>query len=207
MATQLNVYNLAFGHLGEAVYSALTDDPLPPNIAKANAQWAQCLDSALARSPWLCCLESRSLPEDTPPTEAGWGNPHYARRYTLPAGCLRVWSVDGLDEDAWQMGKVLDAQGAVRSVIWSNRAGPLVVQLVMRRPIEACSPLLVDAIALSLAARLAGPIQQNEQKAQRLAQAAEDAFNRADFAEASEIGGQAPILGSGALTAARRATL
>ncbi len=206
MATKLSVYNLAFSHLSEPTVSSLTEDPVAPNVAKANAQWDQALDSALTRAPWLCATENQSLSLITPPV-IGWRDFKYANRFACPAGTLKVWNVVGYDDDAWQKGVWIDENGAAVTVIKTNQTAPLEVELIVRRPIEALTPLLVDALALLLASRLAGPIQQNEQKAQRLGQAANDAFLLAEGSEASEIGGQDPVIGPGPLHAARLSAL
>ena len=206
MATKLSVYNLAFAHLSEPTVTSLTEDPVAPNVAKANAQWDQVLDSALARAPWLCATENQSLSLITPPT-AGWGDWKYDNRFACPAGTLKVWSVEGYDDEAWQRGVWIDANGAAVTVIKTNIAAPLEVELIVRRPIEALTPLLVDALALLLASRLAGPIQQNEQKAAQLEKAANEAFMLAEGAEASEIGGQDPMIGAGPLYVGRLSAL
>lgn len=202
MATKLSIYNLAFGHLSEPVVASLTEDPVDPNVAKANLQWQQTLESALSRAAWLCALESPTLPLDTPPPE-GWGDWRYPHRFTCPLGTLKVWNVVGFADDAWQKGVAVAPSGAATVVIKAAWPGPLQVDVVRLRPPEALTPLLADALGLLLASRLAGPIQQNEQKADRLLKAAEQAFLLAETAEATEISGQEPMIGTGPLAAAR----
>ncbi len=202
MATKLNVFNLAFAHLSEPIVTTLTDDPVAPNVAKANAQWDQALDSALGRAAWLCALESPILPLDAAPVQ-GWGDWRYEYRFSCPLGTLLVWNIEEGRDRPWQAGVTVDGQGAIRRVIKASWAGPLKVDVVVRRPIEALTPLLVEALALDLAARLAGPIQQNEQKAEKLMKAAKAAFADAAGTEATEIGGQEPMIGQGDLYYAR----
>lgn len=202
MATKLSIYKLALSHLGESTAISLSDDPPSPTVSKLNDQWDQALESALTRAPWLCATESPILPLDAAPA-GGWGDWRYPHRFTCPAGTLKVWNVDAIEGEAWQKGAAIDSNGAARVVIKTVWNGPLNVDLIMWRPPEALTPLLVDALALLLASRAAGPIQQNEDKARRLEKAAGDAFLLAEASEASEIGGQAPTFGMSGLTAAR----
>lgn len=206
MATKLNVYNLAFAHLSEPVVATLTDDPVTPNVAKANALWDATLDAALSRAPWLCVLEGHTLAADVAPPE-GWTDPRYGYRFTCPLGTLRIWTVDLPRDVAWQKGSAVDANGAARVILKAEDAGPLDVEIGRRRPVEALPALLVDALALDLASRLAGPIQQNEQKAQALLKRANEAWLIAEGSEANEIGGQEPMIGEGALYQARLSAL
>lgn len=206
MATKLNVYNLVFAHLSEPIVTTLTDDPVAPNVAKLNALWDQALDDAQARAPWLCVLEGHTLSADVAPV-GGWADPKYDYRFTLPGGTLRIWNV-GLSLDTpWQRGTAVDDGGAVRGVIKAAAAGPIDVEIGRRRPVEAMTPLLIKAFALDLAGLAAGPIQQNEQKAEKLTKRANEAYLIAEGAEANEIGGQERMIGDGALYGARLSAL
>lgn len=198
MATQLSIINGAFAKLGEPVVRELGGDPKPPNVVKALAAWEGALDVALSADGWLCALEAREL---TPMSTGGdWKYPFY---FGLPAGTLRVWSHEAGDAFAWEVGAVQEDGGAVRKVIKAVEAGPLRVELVMRRPAEALTPLLADALEWELAARLAGPIQSNEKKADWAEAKAQKAYLLAGSAEATQFGGQAVAHGS-LLGAARR---
>jgi hypothetical protein len=98
---------------------------------------------------------------------------------------------------------VIDSNSAVREVIWSNIAGTLVVQTTSIRPVEAMGPLLADALGMLLASRLAGPIQQDTDKAERWLKRSREAFELAAGSEATEIGGEARTFGDGGLALAR----
>jgi hypothetical protein len=201
MATQLSIINLAFSHLAEPLVSTLEGDPRPPNVVKALAQWGQALETALCQAGWLCALESRrATPDVTAPND--W---RYSHRFTLPVGTLKVWNVEGGDTFAWQAGVNEAPGGAVTRVIRAAHSGPLLVDVIMMRRPEALTPLLADALAWELAARLAGPIQSSEAKAKWAADKAATAYERAASAEATEIGGQDPVVGLGAMGRARRA--
>lgn len=199
MATKLQIINLALGHLGEPPVTAIDGDPHPPSVAKALLHWDQALEVALSQAGWLCALESRTL--DPVANEAGdW---RYGALYLLPAATLRVWNVVTGPELKWQSGTDVDDSGAMRRTIRTNGSGALYVDLVMRRPVEAMTPLLADALSWELASRLAVPIQSSEDKAQWAARRAETAYARAASAEATEIGGEDPMFEPGALTMAR----
>ncbi|MBX9707224.1 MAG: hypothetical protein K2X61_04740 [Caulobacteraceae bacterium] len=197
MASKLSTINLAFAHLSEPVVPNLEGDPKPPNVVKALAQFDQALDVCLTKAGWLCALESRVLDPDDHP-----GDWRYRYRFTCPAGTLKVWAVDGGDDFAWQAGTAVEA-GAVTRTIRAADKGPLRVDLIMSRPVEALTPLLADALAWELASRLAGPIQSSEAKARWAAGEAEKAYQLAAGSEATEIGGQEPGQGMGGMTLAR----
>lgn len=199
MATQLSIFNAAFTHLGEPIVAEFGDGPKPPNVVKALAMWDMALEAALCRAPWLCALESRSLPADPAPLNGDW---RYSAAFTCPGGTLKVWAVQNGHCFAWQAATAVDAENAVRQVIRANAEGPLNVDLIMRRRAEALSPLLADALALELASRLAGPIKSDLALGRKLKGDAMDAYAAAMGSEASQIGGQEPTIPFG-LTAAR----
>lgn len=199
MATQLSIINLAFAHLAEPVVPDLGGDPKPPNVVKALAQWDQALDVALSVAPWLCATESRVLERDA--SGGDWRYPHY---FTLPTGTLKVYNIENGHDFAWQAGTAVASGGAVTRLVKAVTAGPLYSDLIMRRPAEALTPLLADALAWELASRLAGPIQSSEAKGKWAEGKADAAYLKAVGSEATEIGGQAPTLDMGALEAARR---
>ena len=206
MATKQTVFNLAFAHLTEPTVTELGGDPPPPNVVKANAQWDQALDDALTREAWLCATETRRLTLMAAPT-GGWQDWKYPYRFTLPTNVLKVWAVDGGDDFAWQRGVVIDDNGAVKPVIKAEVSSALNVALIVRRPVEALTPLLVTALSYLLASRLAGPIQSSEAKMKAMTDMADKAFALAEAAEASEYGGQETLFGRGQLNAARESAL
>lgn len=201
MATQLQIINLAFSHLGEPLVRDLDGDPPIPNVTKARAQWDMAIEEALSQGPWLCASVSSRIDADfqTPQEKAqDW---RYTHRFTCPTGTLKVWNVEG--GYAWQAGTAVDADGRVRRVIRANHPGPVLADVVRLVPVEALTPLLANALAWELAARLAGPIQSNEQKAKWAADKAVQAYARAAGSEMTEIGGQDPLIPMGSLQAAR----
>lgn len=198
MATQLQIINLAFAHLSEPTVLNLGGDPKPPNVVKALAQWEQALDVALSVAPWLCATESRTLERDA--TGGDWRYPHW---FTLPGGTLKVWNVEGGHDFAWQAGVAVGSGQAVTRLIKAKFAGPIYADLIVRRPAEALTPLLADALAWELAGRLAGPIQSSETKGKWALDRAEIAYAKAAGSECSEIGGQEPVFGVSGLAAAR----
>lgn len=206
MATKRDLYNLAFAHLGEATVATLTDDPVPPAVAKANALFDAKFEAALTRAPWLCALESLTLPLDAPPP-GGWNDWKHPHRFTCPLGTLKVWSVDGVEEgESWQRGSRVTGAGAL-VVIKAESAAARRVELQMRRPPEALTPLLVIAFALDFASVLAGAIQQNENKAASLKKQADDAYLLAEASELGEVGEAREMLGLGGLARARASAL
>lgn len=206
MATKLSLYNLAFAHLTEPSVTELGGDPPSPNVVKANAQWDQLLEDALTRAAWLCCQETRRLALMAPPV-GGWQDWKYPHRFQLPNTVLKVWAVEDGDTFRWARGVEIDGNGAVKKVIKAEVGTALNVTLLVRRPVEALTPLLVLAMSYDLASRLAGPIQSSEAKMKAFADKANEAYLMAEGTEASEEGGQDPMIGESSLNRARASAL
>lgn len=201
MPSQLQVINRAFVHLGEAVVPYLTGDPKPPNVVKALAAWDECLEVACSRAAWLCCLEratinrSPTLTED--PVNGAAGDWKYDYVFKLPVEALRVFYVDDCGGAfQWEFSRVIQGAFVGRPVIRATTDGPLNVAFVRRTIPELLTPQLARALALELAAQLAGPIQSDAAKAAKFMEQAQQAYLLAMGAEAGGEGGQEPALGS-----------
>lgn len=208
MGTKLALINLAFAHLTEPTVLDLSGDPPSPNVQKALAQYDAALDDVLTLAPWLCALEAISLPVMTAPA-GGWGDWRLPYRHALPREALRLWHVEEGEYFGWQRGVMIGAGGAKTDVIKSSRDAPLNVELIVRRPADALTPLLFTAVSYELAARLAGPIQSDANKARAMRDQAQAMVTRAEGVETSEIGPQGDMLGQagGPLAEARRIAL
>lgn len=201
MASQLQIYNLAFAHLAEPQLDTLTTDPPSANLRKANAQWPQALDVACATAPWARCTERLTVNRAPTPDEDAAngvaGDWAYGYVFRLPVETLRVFYVDDCDGAfAWEESRVITGPFVGRPVIRANTPGPIRVAITRRTIPELLSPLLCDALGYELASRLAGPIQSDDKKADYLREKAAKAYLKAMGSEATSFGGQDPLLGA-----------
>lgn len=206
--SQLSVVNLAFAHLGEPVVDAITGDPKPANVVKALAAWPQALDVACSKAPWLCCLERATIARTPTPDEdevnGVAGDWAFDYVFKLPVETLRIWYVDDCEQSfAWERSRVIQGAFVGRPVIRATTEGPIKAAYTRRTIPELLSPLLIEALGLELAARLAGPIQSDAVKARDLRKQAAEAYGLAMGAEAGEFGGGDTLLGIGPSARAR----
>lgn len=198
MPSQLQIINAAFTHLGESTVPQITGDPKPANVVKALAAWPMALDSALGRHPWLCALQRMTIARSAS-ADGDW---QYDYVFELPVDTLRIWTVDGANDFAWERSTVVTGAFVGRPVIRATFEGPLKVAIVRRAIPELLTPLLADALAFELASRLAGPIQSDAKTGEVMRGKADQAYALAQGSEAGEHGGEDLVIGS-PMTAAR----
>ncbi|THF64315.1 hypothetical protein [Pseudothauera rhizosphaerae] len=155
MASEIDIANLALGHLGD---DATVSSLYPP---EGSAQAEHCArfypvarDTLLSMHPWHFAAKRAQLAAFA----GDWGAWAYA--YAAPADCVTVLAV--LPQDA---ADDIDTQDYLREV-GPNGAGVILTQqpaAVLRYRARVTdttkfSPLFVDALAWLLASYLAGPI-------------------------------------------------
>jgi hypothetical protein len=183
------IINAALSHLGEPGYADIDESPPPPKLAKALAQIDLAQAWVLRRHPWLSCMEYLTLNPS-----GRTGNFKFSKVYDLPESVIRIWAI----HDGGKCAKgTQTVSGAEKQVIFSDAAGPIYVEAVVRRPWEAHDPDLQNVISYELAARLAGPIQDNAELAARLRREAATMMGLAEGAESGEWGGDALLVESG----------
>lgn len=182
------VINAALAHLGEPGYDDIEAAPAPPKLAKALAQIEFVQDWVLRRHPWVCTLVYASLARADRP-----GNWKYPNMFELPASAVRVWEV--ASGGKWVKGSET-VGGAEKIVIWAETAGPLDLSYVDRKTWESYDADVTNVMAYELAARLAGPIQDNAMLSAHLHKAALELLALAQGAEGGEEGGQDVIFQS-----------
>lgn len=150
MTAQVNLYNLALGHLGKTRVTAVTE----PNGIKLDAFFENARDAVLALHPWnFATVRAELAADDTAPV-FGWDT-----YFTLPADpyCLRVVgmtddaSADDVDEDA-QYAIEAGPDGVGRKIA-TNLGAPLYVKYIFRvTDYSLWSPLAIRLLGLQLAA-------------------------------------------------------
>lgn len=184
--------NTALAHLGEPGFDDIDADPQPEKLFKTLAQLdgaAGVKAKALERHPWFCALAYAEL---EPAERAGnWRWPYV---FDLPADFAKLWMVQGT---ALPYERGVDiVSGATKAVIRAQTAGPLQVAYTFAAPYEALSAMLLNAMSFDLAARVAGPVQEDRRKGRDLKAEAEMAYAQAVSNEAADFGGEDPLITS-----------
>lgn len=193
MASELEIWNAALALLGEEVFLSDPDaDPAPRQQRVAKALLPPVRDTLLRLHPWLCAERRMTLT----PLAAGAGDWRYASAFILPVEALRVWSVESCQP--YQVGPHVEykTDGTVKSrrqAVFSDETQPLKVRLIERVAYQHLDPLLADAMAHELAARMAGPLQADKAMQRRLKEDAAAALARAVTAETSEFADDPPL--------------
>lgn len=182
------VINAALSHIGEEGYDDIDVSPAPPKLAKVLAQIDLAQDWVLRGAPWLACMTYAQI--DRANRDGNWKYPYV---YDLPATYLRLWEMGTACK--YQVGRET-VDDAEKVVIWADSAGPLNVAYVERKAWEAYDAHLLNVISYELASRIAGPIQDDDAKAERMHQKAVMLIGMAFGAEAQEEGGQDPVIPS-----------
>jgi hypothetical protein len=92
--SEVSAANAALAHLKEGPLASLDENR--PAARHAKAHFADMRDALLRSHPWNFAMTPASPARD-PAASAG----QFSKVYPLPADCVRVISVDGLDEDSW----------------------------------------------------------------------------------------------------------
>ena len=147
--------NVALAHLGEPALAALDEEG-----ARASRMNVHLADNRLVAALQRRYLFGFCKADVVPPLEPVEGIGRFKKRYRLPADCLQVRSVDGLDEDAWDVQTVTvnperpDDIPAGR-VLACNIDTPLVAYVRLVTNPAAWDALFGDVFALELALRAA----------------------------------------------------
>lgn len=156
--SELSAANAALAHLREGPLASLDENR--PAARHAKAHFADIRDAALRSHPWNFAT-TPVTPARDPAAAAG----AFSKTYPLPANCLRVVSVDGLDEDSWAVetrGGVEDDTAPVVPVLSTDVDAPLVRYVRRVGEVALWDPLFLEVFALKLASRLAPLLGQPE---------------------------------------------
>ncbi len=166
MTISLSTCNLALGELRTAPIVDIAEDTL--EARECARYYPQCLRTLLERHDWAFANRRASLAELADNDRAA----EWAHAYVLPAGCatpLRLVTADGGTSDFIVENRTLYTQ-----------LGNAVLEYAVSDVTDSEMPgLFIDALAYSLAARLAVPIRDSREMKGQLLQQAEIAFQRA----------------------------
>ncbi len=166
MTISLSTCNLALGELRTAPIVDIAEDTL--EARECARYYPQCLRTLLERHDWAFANRRASLAELADDDRAA----EWAHAYVLPAGCatpLRLVTADGGTSDFIVENRTLYTQ-----------LGNAVLEYAASDVTDGEMPgLFIDALAYSLAARLAVPIRDSREMKGQLLQQAEIAFQRA----------------------------
>lgn len=174
MASEIDICNLALGHLGDTATVASLDPP------EGSAQAEHCArfypiarDSLLEMHPWGFATRRVTL------AQLGTGWPEWSYSYAQPADALNIIAVlppDATDDYSQGLSNVpvaaggsyvpqafsceVDANGA--DVVYTDQEGAVLRYTVIVEDTTKFSPLFVMALSWHLASLLAGPIIKGE---------------------------------------------
>ncbi len=155
MPSEVDICNMGILQVGskENRITSLTEDS--DNARLCNQFYAPVRDAVLRAHPWNCAIERRTLTELTTAPISG-----YDHQYQLPANpwCLRILQV-GDSEDYPQI--IWRIEG--RKLLSDGGTSIKIVYIKRITDTNEFDPLLVDAIALKLAIKLAMPMTSNPQ--------------------------------------------
>src|SRR5210317_2378918 len=92
MSSVVQICNIALTNVGETKIAALNEENERARVV--NLRYEDCRDSVLRSHPWNCAVHRVELSADV--TAPAWG---YAKRFALPADCLRVLDIENYFEE------------------------------------------------------------------------------------------------------------
>jgi hypothetical protein len=144
VASQTDIYNLAFTHVEEE--ATVGPDDTAPRVALFDRVWETTRDGVLAAHPWNEAVRWRSIAKLSAAPAGKWTN-----KFLYPADCLRILTTYP-NTLVWAVGSEVDDSGQAQKVIFSDADSPLVVQHIFRlTDPNLYSPGLVRCLALKLA--------------------------------------------------------
>lgn len=156
MSTSVDIANFALGRLGAERILSLTQDT--ENAILANLHYEQTVRQVLRSHPWNCCKTRDTLTRLSDAPAFG-----YKYAYQLPIGFLRALTVNNAnseaDHDKWKV------EG---ETLLTDETSVQLVYVYYEEDATKYDALLVDALAVKLASKMAGPITGNPRVAQSL---------------------------------------
>lgn len=166
MASELDICNLALQHLGESrVTSTLDTGDKPSRTCATNYPHAR--DEVLALAPWACAKNYVEIPLVSPSQPS----PKWQAAYLLPLDFVRLVEVGGIS--AWHPSDKFDRMGNLLYVGKGepneNAAETLGIEYISRgTDADRFDPLLVEAISVKLAMKMARTLTGSDGKAREL---------------------------------------
>jgi hypothetical protein len=156
--SEVSAANVALAHLREGQLASLDENRPAARFAKTH--FADVRDALLRSHPWNFAV-AFTVPARDPAASAG----AFSKVYPLPADCLRVVSVDGLDEDSWSVESragLDDDAATLVPVLCTEAAAPRLRYVRLVGEPALWDPLFLEVFGLRLAARIAPLLGQPE---------------------------------------------
>lgn len=155
MSDPVKICNLALGLLSQKSITSLSDNSLKARVC--NIYYEQVVDAVLRSNDWNSAMCQAQLPAEA--TAPIW---EYANQYPLPSGtdplypyCLRVIKLEAGNDWEVRGRKIL-----------TDYYSPLKITYIGRVKEDLFDPMLVDAIAASLAVKMANEFTESGAKVQ-----------------------------------------
>lgn len=168
MPSSTDICNLALQHLGESRISSISDTG--DKVSRTCAlNYPQARDEALQTHPWSCAKTQVALSKLSAAPLYRW-----KAAYELPADFIRLCQIGGCD--AWYQNEYFDRMGRKLMIgggYWNEDtpADTINIEYIFRQEdTSVFDPLLVECIALLLAAKMARTLTGSDSKAQTLRQ-------------------------------------
>lgn len=179
MANIVEIANFALGNVAEQRITTLEDNSEPARLCLLHI--AQSVREVLAMGRWKCARKPAELNLLTEAPLFGW-----EKAFQLPVDFIRLVSLndldpDDIDEPIYEVqGRTLLTDEDVASIVYVRDL------TVGDGNVNDMTPLLTKAAVLTLAAKLAWPLQQSRTLQENLEQRADLAVRKALAAEAQE---------------------
>lgn len=186
MTSDVQICNLALGHIGEAPIADLGQKDAAGKACKRN--FDPIRDEVVQAFPWSCAAHRVLLAEDKEAPAFG-----YQRRFLLPADYLQPGPItDSGEPDGYpyrwkREGRFIltDAPAPLKFIYTRRVTDPTLFD-----------PLLVSAISYRLASALATPLKASEAAAQRMMALYRDVLETAKWADSQQESATAAKSGS-----------
>lgn len=174
------ICNIALSsHLGAGTINSLNEQS--PEAAVCNLHYEPARDMVLQSYPWSFAQRVEPLAPLSNDRPQAW-----AQRYARPAACLKLLRITPTAN--WPVDAPLDAYQLLGQSIYCNIAQAYIEYTFLETDVSKYPPLFAEALAVTLAARMAMPITRNESIRKNLANDAAAAMIRAQTADANERG-------------------
>lgn len=171
MANQTDICNFALAEVSENPITTLTEANERARLC--NLHFKQVVREVLRGAKWRCARTRAVLSQSSPVPAFGWDY-----KYALPADYIRLISLNQVDPDTVDKpmheveAKYLLTDETTASITY-------VYDVTYASDYSVLDALIVKAISLALAAKLAWPLQQSRTLKESLEQSAERALRKA----------------------------
>jgi hypothetical protein len=180
-ADEKDAANGALAHLKESAIASLSEDrPAARHITRF---FGGVRDALLREHDWNFARR-RVVPALDPTAPPG----SFLKLYPLPGDCLRVLSVDDLDEDSWSVETRADPSDSAQLVpcLSTEADAPVVRYTACIGQVRQWDPLFLEVFELRLAAKIATLLGSDDATAEALEARAERRLGRTRRIDARE---------------------